>query len=129
MYSVVKASRAILPAELPGKPPRPDTHDEHARALVQGGVEEDKGSGGLPQRDERSDFSDGDSLEEQRRVGTEALPHDGHPRRSREIEPTTFETLTILALPALLRPVFESSQRDTESFNDLPSWNTALGHS
>jgi len=35
--------------------------------------------GGFSERDERSDFSDGDSLEEQRGVGAEALPHDGRP--------------------------------------------------
>ncbi|MBA3474835.1 MAG: hypothetical protein H0T57_16710, partial [Rubrobacter sp.] len=44
----------------------------------------------------RGDFSDGDSLEEQRGVGAQTLPYDERPRRSKETEPTTFETLTPL---------------------------------
>jgi len=50
--------------------------------------------GGLPQRDERGDVGDGDSIEEQRAVGAETLPHDGRPQSSRKTKPTTFETLT-----------------------------------
>jgi hypothetical protein len=70
--------------------------------------------GVLPQRVERSDFSDGDSIEEQRGVGAHALPHDGRPRSSRETEPTTFETLTDTvglfnegASKCVLAPIFE----------------------
>ena len=79
---------------LPRKPPRQAAHDEHAGASVQRGEEEDEGGRGLPQRDEREHASDGDSFEEQRGVGAQALPHDGRSRSSRETQPTTFETLT-----------------------------------
>src|SRR5215212_4964621 len=83
---------------LPRKPPRQATHDQHARASVQGGKEEDEGGRGLPQRDEREHASDGDSPEEQRGVGAKALPHHGRSSDSRETKPTTFETLTRTAL-------------------------------
>jgi transposase-like protein len=79
---------------LPWQPPREDTYDEHAGEVVRGGKEEDEGGWGVPQRDECGDLGDGDSLEEQRRVGTQTLPRDGCPRRSEDTEPTTFETLT-----------------------------------
>src|SRR5215212_10850499 len=86
--------RPNLPS-LPRKPPRQATHDEHARASVQGGKEEDEGGGGLPERDEREHVGHGDSLEEQRGVGAQTLPRDGRSRSSRETQPTTFETLTL----------------------------------
>ncbi len=74
--------RSCVPA-LPRLPPREDTNDEHAAgAALQGGKEEDEGGGGVPQRDEREHFGDGDSFEEQRGVGAEALPHDGYSRSS-----------------------------------------------
>ena len=50
--------------------------------------------GVFPERDERADSGDGDHAEEQRRVGAEALPHDGRSRNRRKTEPTAFETLT-----------------------------------
>src|SRR5215207_8827548 len=83
-----------LLVSLPGKPPCPNMHDEHAGAARQRGEEEGEGGWGLPERDEREYLGDGDSVEEQRGVGAEALPHDGGPRRNRETKPTTFETLT-----------------------------------
>src|SRR3712207_9079854 len=79
---------------LPRKPPRQATHNEYARASVQGGQEEDEGGGSLPQRDEREHLGNGDSVKEQRGVGAQTLPHDGRSRDSRETKPTTFETLT-----------------------------------
>jgi putative transposase len=79
---------------LPRKPPCPHTHDEHARAALSGGEEEDEGSRGVPQRGECEHAGHRDSLEEQRAVGTETLPHDGCPRGAGKTEPTTFETLT-----------------------------------
>jgi len=48
---------------------------------------------GLLQRHEWGDAGN-ESFEEQRAVGSEALPHDGRPRSSRKTKPTTFETLT-----------------------------------
>jgi hypothetical protein len=71
-------------------------YGEHARAPVRGGEEKDEGGGGLSQRREREHAGDRDSVEEQRRVGAKALPHDGRPRSSSKTEPTTFETLTLL---------------------------------
>ncbi len=44
--------------------------------------------------DEREHLGHGDSFEEQRGVGAQALPSGGRSRSSRETEPTTFETLT-----------------------------------
>src|SRR5829696_2163211 len=85
--------RSHLPL-VPRKPPREVTHDQRARASVQGGQEEDEGGGGLPRRDEREHASYGDRLEKQRRVDAKALPHHGRPRSGRETQPTTFETLT-----------------------------------
>ena len=52
--------------------------------------------GGLSERDEREHPGHGDSFEEQRGVGAQALPHDGRPRSARKTKPTTFETLTQL---------------------------------
>src|SRR3712207_3519370 len=83
---------------LPRKPPRQATHDEYARASVQGGKEEAAGGGSLPQRDEGAHLGNGDSRKEQRGVGAQTLPHDGRSRDSRETKPTTFETLTIAAV-------------------------------
>ena len=40
--------RTDIPS-LPRRSPRPDTHDEHAGALVRGGEEEDEGGRGLPE--------------------------------------------------------------------------------
>src|SRR5215207_5167545 len=80
--------RSHLPL-VPRKPPREVTHDQRARASVQGGQEEDEGGGGLPRRDEREHASYGDRLEKQPRVGAKALPHHGRPRSSRETQPTT----------------------------------------
>ena len=89
--------RPHLPS-LPRKPPRQAAHDEHAGASVQRGEEEDEGGRGLSERDEREHASYGDSLEEQRGVGAQALPHDGRSRSNRETKPTIFETLTSAAL-------------------------------
>ncbi len=76
--------RSCVPA-LPRLPPREDTNDEHAAgAALQRGKEEDEGGWGLPQRDERNDPGDGDSLEEQRGVGAKALPHHRRSRSSRK---------------------------------------------
>jgi hypothetical protein len=72
----------------------PDTHDQYARAALQRGEEEDEGGRGLPERDEREHLGHGDSFEEQRGVGAQALPYDGCTRGSGQTEPTTFETLT-----------------------------------
>src|SRR5215203_3421979 len=80
--------------ELSGEPPRQATHDEHAGAALSGGEEQDEGSRGVPQRGECEHAGHGDSLEEQRAVGAETLPHDGRPRGAGKTEPTTFETLT-----------------------------------
>ncbi len=52
-------------SSLPRLSPREATHDEHAGAVVQEGEAENEGGWGLPQRDERGYFSDGDSFEEQ----------------------------------------------------------------
>src|SRR5215212_9071166 len=92
--------RPNLP-ELPREPSGEDTHDEHAGAAVQGAKEKDEGGWGLPERDECSDASDGDSLEEQRGMGAEALPRHERLRNSGKTEPTTFETLTGI-LPSFL---------------------------
>src|SRR5215212_1298286 len=115
--------RPNLPS-LPRKPPRQATHDEHARASVQGGKEEDEGGGGLPERDEREHVGHGDSLEEQRGVGAQTLPRDGRSRSSRETQPTTFETLTyplvdfMVLSPYLWRHVWP------EDLNPwLPGWH------
>jgi hypothetical protein len=85
-------------SSLPAKPPCPDTHDQHARAALQRGEEEDEGSGRLPERDECEHLGHRDSFEEQRGVGAQTLPYDRDSRRSRETKPTTFETLTILEM-------------------------------
>src|SRR5215213_1075016 len=47
-----------------------------------------------PTRSKRQHSGYGDSLEEQRAGGAEALSHDGRPRGSEKPKPTTFETLT-----------------------------------
>jgi putative transposase len=49
----------------------------------------------FPKRDEREYLGHRDSLEEQRGVGAQALPHDRCPGRGRTSKPTTFETLTV----------------------------------
>ena len=68
-----------------------DTQDEHARAALSRG-EEENGGGGVPQRDECEHAGQRDSIEEHRAGGAEALPHDGRPRSNGKAETTTFET-------------------------------------
>jgi hypothetical protein len=69
-----------------------DTHDEHARAALWRGEEENEGGGGVPQRGECEHAGHRDSIEEQRAVGAEALTHDGGPRSNGKAKPTAFET-------------------------------------
>jgi integrase len=63
----------------------------------------------FPDRDKRGDVSEGDSSEEQRAVGAEALPHDRRPRSSRKPNPlhsTLKHTRATLLLLKNVHPKF-----------------------